>query len=121
MSNRKKVLNIIIGGLVLFFIFSIWYTVQYGMDKVAPFEINNNRLDNRILIATQGSEYKNTIVADVISSFYYDSINIKIIDVHDLEKEEANAWDAIVILHTWEIGVPPIPVTNFIEEMTDRR
>lgn len=121
MSNRRKILNVILGGLILFFIFTIWYSVQYSMDKVAPFEINNDELNNRVLIASQGSDYKNTVVADVISSFHYDSIYIKVIDVHELGKEKADAWDAILILHTWEIGVPPNTVTEFMEEIADRR
>jgi len=120
MSKRRKILNVVLGGLALFFVFTIWYTVQYGMDKIAPFEINNERLDNRILIASQGSEYKNIVVADILSSFYYDSIYIKVIDVHELGKEQANAWDAIVVLHTWEMGAPPTPVQEFIKKSIDR-
>jgi len=121
MSKRRKILNIILGGLALFFVFTVWYTEQYGMDKIAPFEINDERLDNRILIATQGSDYKNRLVADIISSFYYDSIYIKIIDVQELGKEKSIAWDAIVIMHTWELNEPPKPVSNFIEQVIDQR
>ena len=120
MSTRRKILNGVLAGLALFFIFTVWYTERYGMDKVASFEINDARLDNRILIATQGSDYKNTIVADVISSFYYDSIYIKIIDVNKLGKETARDWDAMVILHTWEIGVPPQSVTDFVAKVEDK-
>lgn len=120
MSTKRKILNGVLAGLALFFIFTVWYTQRYGMDKVAPFEINDISLDNRILIATQGSDYKNKIVADVISSFYYDSIYIKIIDVMGLGKETISDWDAMVILHTWEIGVPPQPVTDFVAKVEDR-
>lgn len=120
MTTRRKVLNIILGGLALFFVFTIWYTQRYGMDKIAEFEINDARLDSRILIASQGSEYKNTLVADIISSFNYDSIYIKVIDVIDLKKENGADWDALVILHTWEIGVPPETVSNFIDQVVDR-
>lgn len=121
MSNQRKILNGILVGLALLFIFTVWYTERYGMDKVAPFELNDTSLDSHILIATQGSAYKDRVVADVISSFYYDSIYIKIIDVHELGKETTTDWDAMVILHTWEIGEPPQPVTDFIVNVEDRR
>jgi len=90
------------------------------MDKIAPLEINDTRMENQILIASQGSEYKNRMVADIVSSFYYDSIYIKIVDATDLGKENVVDWDAIVILHTWEIGEPPIAVTEFIDKTVDR-
>lgn len=120
MSTSRKILNFSLAGIVLAFIFTVWYNEQYGMDTVAPFEINDASLDNQILIATQGSTYKNRVVADVLSSFYYDSIYIKIIDVHDLGKEEITNWDAIVILHTWELSKPPQIVTDFVEKVVDR-
>lgn len=120
MSNRRKILNGVLAGLILFFIFTVWYTQRYGMDKVAPFEINDANLENRILIATQGSVYKNQVVADIISSFYYDSIYIKVIDATELNKEVVKDWDAMVILHTWEIGVPPQAVADFVEKVEVR-
>lgn len=120
MSKKRKILNGVLAGLVLFFIFSIWYTERYGMDRIAPFEINDASLDNRVLIATQGSVYKDQVVADIISSFYYDSIYIKVVDVTELGKERVTDWDAMIILHTWEIGVPPQSVTDFVAKVVDR-
>ena len=119
MSTKRKILNGILAGLALFVVFTIWYTERYGMNKVAPFEINDASLDNRILIATQGSTYKNRVVADILSSFHYDSIYIKVVDVNELGKETIN-WDAMVILHTWEIGEPPKAVTEFVSKINDQ-
>jgi len=91
-----------------------WYKLTYSMKPVVPREIKDKSLPVHILIATQGSEFKDKVVAGVIDKLSDRPIYIKIIDVADLGTITPQDWTAIVIIHTWEVGEPPKSVPEFI-------
>lgn len=111
--NLVYVFLALIGVLICYL---IWYNYQYSMDRVTPFEVNSPSLEQKVLIASQGSEFKNTVVNNLIKEFNNQSIYFKIIDVHSLPNINIQDWNALVIIHTWENWKPPKVVKNFIEE-----
>lgn len=109
--------------LVVFLVFGIisigtlsWYAGRYSMEPVAGFEVNSDTLSTRVLIATQGSEFKDAVVAIVIETLKAEPIYFKVIDVALLPTVSNTDWDAIVILHTWEYSEPPVTVRDFVSE-----
>ncbi len=114
--KRPSCLSLILGVVVLFAAFSIWYKYTYSMDRVQAFEVNTPNLETKLLIATQGSDFKEAVLSKVIDHFKSRFIYIKVIDVHELAQEEIDEWKAICILHTWEIQKPPQVIADFFEQ-----
>ena len=85
------------------------------MEVVENREMNSEQLSTKILIATQGSTFKDAVVQNVMSHYELDSVYIKLVDVSRLTQINENDFKAIVILHTWEYGKPPKPVITFID------
>lgn len=114
MKGIKKMLWIFLGLMILFFVFLVWYQHTYSMDFVAPYEINSPKLKRTLLIASQGSYFKDSVTSGIVDYYQTDSIHIKIIDISALDTVKVNDYNAILIIHTWETWNPPIAVKTFI-------
>lgn len=117
-TKFKNRLVFLIGFIILLLAFAFWYKVTYSMEIAENKEINSASLSSKILIATQGSTFKDAIVTNIINFYKKDSVHIKIIDVSQLQNSEPGLYKSIVILHTWEYGKPPQVVEQFINENT---
>lgn len=105
---------ILLGLLIVLIAFAFWYKVSYSMELAQNQGINSPNSITKILIATQGSEFKNAVVANIIDNYKNDSIHLKTIDVSQLPQIDTNIYNAIVVLHTWEYGHPPQSVIEFV-------
>lgn len=117
----KIVVWISIGIVALFFIFAVWYNYEYSMAAIAPYSKNSSALETKLLIATQGSDFKNTLTQGVVDYYKSDSVFIKVVDVSALNEIISDEYDAILVIHTWEYGKPPEPVQLFIDENSDSK
>ena len=116
MKGFKKVLLFIFSLVVLLFMAALWYVNTYSMEEAKAFEVNSLNLDKKLLIATQGSDFKNAITAGILENYEQDSIFIKVIDVSDLDKVDPSNFGAITIIHTWENWKPPQVVQSFTDK-----
>lgn len=105
-------LLIVLGALV---VFAIWYQYTYSMDQADAFQVNSTTYNQKLLIATQGSEFKNNVTHYVVDHFKNDSIFINVVDVSALETIESDIYNAVLVIHTWENWKPPIAVKTFID------
>lgn len=101
-------------GLVLL-VFALWYKHEYSMDIVETTQYNSPNLEPKILIATQGSAFKNRITKNLIEHYQNDSIFIKVMDVSLLSKVNPSEYKVLIIIHTWENWKAPTEVQTFIE------
>lgn len=116
--NKILIVLVILGGISIMF-FS-WYMVRHSMDEAKVFEVNSAARENHILIATQGSKFKDEVVAQVIRQLPNDLTYIKVIDVSSLPDITENDWHVIVILHTWEYSKPPPVVKSFVDKLSSK-
>jgi hypothetical protein len=116
MKKFRKSALIILSILALFLVFAIWYRYTYSMDEAVAFEVNTSDMPSKLLIATQGSDFKNTVTQGVVDYYRSDSVFIKVIDVTALSEIVPDNYDAILVLHTWEYEKPPNAVNSFIEK-----
>ena len=112
----KKLVKIAITFIVLFFLFMVWYDYTYSMEVVETKEINNTSYPKKVLIASQGSDYKNKVVNKITDYFTSDSIYFQIIDVSLLNEVSPDDWNAIVIFHVWEIWKPEPNAKKFLQD-----
>ena len=74
----------------------------------------------RVLIATQPTPYKEAVTAGLVEYLKGKSVAVEVIDVVELDKVEPAKWQAIVLLHTWEMDRPPDTVQDFVDKLTSR-
>ena len=84
--------------------------------KVADnYEVSAKTANQKVLIATQGSKYKDAVVVGIVDYVKARSVNANVIDISDLSGRGRENWDAIVILHSWEWSRPPDEVAQFLQ------
>ena len=66
MKRLKKILFRILAVMVAFFLFLVWYQYKYSMDDVNPYTVNAPTLDKKLLIATQGSDFKDKVTNGIL-------------------------------------------------------
>lgn len=106
-------------ALSLLIIFAFLYKLKYSMDKAESFEINDKTLSNKVLIATQGSDFKMNVTSLIIKGLESNDVYIKVIDVSELENEDETIWNSIVIMCTWEYNQPQEDASHFIDSATN--
>ena len=120
MIESWKNILLTIGTVVLaLFLFLSWYKYNYSMEVAESFEVNSPEFDQRVLIATQGSEFKDAVVAQVIEHLRQRPVYIKVIDVSLLPGVSAAEWSAVVVLHTWENWKPQLDAKRFLRRVKE--
>lgn len=80
--------KLFIGLAILFsilMIFGLIYREIYSMEEAGSFEVNDQELASKLLIVTQGSTFKDALVAQVIDSVKSSPIYIEVRDIAVLE------------------------------------
>ena len=121
MKKFKKFLKIGIGLIFVFFMFLLWYQNKYSMDVAESYDINASVLQKKLLIATQGSEFKNIVTGGIVDYFKQDSVYVKVIDVSSLTTVDPKDFNALVVIHTWENWKPPAEVKTFMDRTKNYR
>jgi hypothetical protein len=75
---------------------------------------------SRVLIATQNSEFKRTVVSEIKKALGDGLFYIKMLDIRWLPNEAVDDYDAIVILNRCMAGRPDPRVESFIDTVQDQ-
>ncbi len=78
------------------------------------------KADQRVLIATQGSEFKEAVVSRVVEDLEKDLCYVKVIDLKRLEHEPATDYDAIVVVNTCKAWRLTRGASKFVKEFPDK-
>lgn len=119
--NWRKTLLILALTLFALVASAGWYLVQKSMNVAREFEVNEASASPKVLIATQGSDFKEAVVAGVVKHLEARGAYVKGVDISSLPEVDEGAWDAIVLVHTWEIGRPPPDVKTFVDRLRNKR
>lgn len=93
----------------------VWYRMHFAMDPAKSFEVTGSGSAARVLIATQGSDFKNALTAALVEHLKRRAAHVKVIDVSALDRVDETEWDVMVVIHTWEMRKPPPVVKTFID------
>lgn len=119
-GNRLRVIMVtIVAAIILLFAGLSWYKYQYSMGIIAQKEFNEQE-STHLLIASQDSEFKSGLADSLIQALIDKPIHIKLIDVTQLDEVDATAWDAFVIIHTWEYFKPEKNTRSFVKSLVDK-
>lgn len=119
-SRWRRVVLLVVAVVAVALAGAIWYRLHYSMAKARSYEVTGVASGPHVLIATQGSAFKDAVVAGLVERLKARSARVQVIDVGMLAGIQEEQWDAMVILHTWEMGKPPAAVRTFTERMRDR-
>jgi len=122
MPRWKQILvgiAVVVAGLLAFM---VGYWALHSMHPARGFEVNGqNTAHAKVLIATQGSAFKDSVVAGVVAHLKPLAVYVKVVDVSALSQVQETDWDAIVVIHTWEMNKPQPDAQRFVSRVQDPR
>lgn len=81
---------------------------------------NHQSLNGKVLIATQKSKFKGTVVSEIRNNLGDNVFYVKVVDVKWLPNESADDFNAIVILNRCMAGRPDPRVESFVDDIPDK-
>ena len=111
----KILLSIIISVVVIIFILLGTYIVVNIQGVIEPFKVGSPNAKNKILIASQGSEFKNNLVKTLVQELETEDNYLNIVDCTKLDDENESNWDAIVIIHSAQVHKMPKEAELFLK------
>jgi hypothetical protein len=119
MKILKRAL-IVLGSLIVLFVIAFGVYLFVNIQDVAEaFEVGSPDSSRKILIASQGSEYKNLMVDTLISRLKGEDVYIRVMDISGLKEVDQKDWDAEIIIHTTEGYRLPEVVKEYLERIED--
>ncbi|HAD09984.1 MAG TPA: hypothetical protein DCF62_10905 [Porticoccaceae bacterium] len=118
--RRTGLLLITAVALLSLLIAALWYRAHYGMKQVASYEFNDPELPQRVLIATQGSAFKDAVLAELLTYLSDLPVHVQVRDVSALATVNEADWTALVIIHTWEYWRPEPTAAAFLTRAANR-
>ncbi len=95
-----KITSMILGAFmaVLGIVFILYYLI-YSQEVIEPFEVNSSALETKVLIGSQGSDFKNALLEKLTERIRKKDIYIRAIDVTTLSGINEESWDAIILIN----------------------
>ena len=90
------------------------------MRPAHPYESGQRGAGPSVLIATQGSAYKDAVSRALVSQLATRPAHVKVIDVSQLPPVLEREWDAVVLMFSWERRKPEAHARTFVERCSDR-
>lgn len=121
---RKKVIKlsiIILGGIfgIIIVGFAI-YVYMFYPRTADSYEIKVTNPEEKVLIATQSTEFKNLLVEKLIDSLKSKSVYVKVIDVDKLTEVSCDNWDRILIINSFIIRLNK-EINNFLKKDSTKK
>jgi hypothetical protein len=99
-----KLIGLIAAGCAgLLVVGSVVYVAIYYPRSAEPFEIQAQDPTHRLLIATQGSGFKNRLVASLCDSLSKSPVYIKGMDVGELGSVDPDEWDRVLVITSFMV------------------
>ena len=95
------------------------YIVVNKQGVIEPFQVGSKNAEYKILIVSQGSEFKEALVKNFVSELASDSTYLSILDCSGLNESYLSGWDAYVIIHTMQIHKMPEEADVFLKKVAD--
>jgi hypothetical protein len=94
--------------------FSIWYVVSFYPRPAESFEVNSPDLSKKILVATQGSEFKDGLVDAFCARLAAQPMYVKVIDVSGLDDVDTNEWSKVLVINTAMMNIMSGPARRLV-------
>ncbi|EBF5129684.1 hypothetical protein FHZ96_02630 [Listeria monocytogenes] len=116
----KKPLKISLIAVVIFAGVMLSYRFIKSMDVTENAEINKSATGDHVLLATQGSKFKDSVMDQVKKDMEGKNVHVSIIDTTKLDKVKADDYDKVVLFTTVQSDDIPENVSTFINDNKDK-
>ncbi|HAA6456799.1 TPA_asm: hypothetical protein GGA71_02740 [Listeria monocytogenes] len=116
----KKPLKISLIAVVIFAGVMLSYRFIKSMDVTENAEINKSATGDHVLLATQGSKFKDSVMDQVKKDMEGKNVHVSIIDTTKLDKVKADDYDKVVLFTTVQSDDIPENVTTFMNDNKDK-
>ena len=92
----------------------------WPQDDIRAYELNPLSLEDKVLVASRSSEFKDSVVARIREAFDGQPVYVRFIGLEDLKHENAGAYKAVVLINSciaW--GMDP-DVEGFLKRSKDQ-
>ncbi|ARM72393.1 hypothetical protein LMxysn_0758 [Listeria monocytogenes] len=121
MKKPLKISLILVGiAVVIFAGVMLSYRFLKSMDVTESAEVNKSATGNHVLLATQGSKFKDSVMDQVKKDMEGKNVHISIIDTTKLDKVKADDYDKVVLFTTVQSDDIPENVTTFMNDNKDK-
>ncbi|WP_048627024.1 hypothetical protein [Listeria ivanovii] len=121
MKKPVKISLIIVGiAVVIFAGVMLSYRFLKSMDVTETAEVNKSATGSHVLLATQGSKFKDSVIDQVKEEMEGKNVHISIIDTTKLDKVKADDYDKVVLFTTVQSDDIPENVTTFMNDNKDK-
>ena len=115
----KVVLIILSVPIILIIALLSAYIIMNWQGVIDPYQVGDPNAPKKVLIASQGSDFKNILLEDMVGQLKSDNIYMSIIDCTSLKKDNSTDWNAIVIIHTTKVHQMPKYVSTYLQRFSD--
>ena len=115
----KILLTIILSLVTIIIILFITYIIVNIQGVIEPFQVGNPQATNKILIASQGSDFKENLLETLVQELKSNDKYLYVVDCTKLGDEILSDWDAIVIIHSAQIHKMPREAELFLKRSVD--
>ena len=113
-----KIALIVLGSFVILCVIAFGVYLFVNRQGIAEsFEVGSADMSKKILIASQGSKYKDLMVDTLISRLKAGDVYISVIDISRLNEINQEDWNAEIIIHTTEAYKLPDPVKEYLDRV----
>jgi len=120
MKRWLKILIWIIGTpIALLIILLSVYVIVNWQGVVDPYHIGQKNAKYRILIASQGSEFKYALVDKITNRLNSEDYYLSVTDCTKLDVQDTLEWNSIVIIHASQAHGMPRKARAFLEKLED--
>ncbi|EDN7593768.1 hypothetical protein GPY84_11845 [Listeria monocytogenes] len=116
----KKPLKISLIAVVIFAGVMLSYRFIKSMDVTENAEINKSATGDHVLLATQGSKFKDSVMDQVKKDMEGKNVHVSIIDTTKLDKVKADDYDKVVLFTTVQSDDIPENVSTFMNDNKDK-
>ena len=115
----KILLSIILSVIAMVFILLGTYIFVNIQGVIEPFKVGSPEAENKILIASQGSDFKDNLLEMLVQELKGENKYLYVVDCTKLGNEVFSDWDVIVIIHSAQIHKMPREAELFLKRSID--
>ena len=115
----KILLSIVLGVVTILLLLLGTYIVVNVQGVIEPFKVGNPNAKNKILIASQGSDFKDNLLETLVHELRGDDKYLYVVDCTKLGNEVFSDWDVIIIIHSAQIHKMPREAELFLKRSID--
>jgi len=118
MTRRTRMILIVVGAAIGLPILAFGiYLIVNIQGVIEPFEVNAPDCSRKVLVASQGSSYKDALLERLVDHVKGKDIYLKVVDTTTLDAEDPAKFDAVIMVAAIYAASIPGAARGFIEKV----